>query len=323
MSYLIGADLGGTRIRAALFDQNAVLLERVEQPTRASEGASAVMARVAESIEQVLPDEPGDVVGIGLSSPGPLDPVTGRTFTTPNLPFSNLPIRDILEQATGLRVAVGNDADLAALAEYTLGAGKGTRTMVYMTISTGIGSGLIINGQLHTGRGQAGELGFISIAPGDPISGPDRKGYLENIASGPALARVARERIAAGEASLIRDMVSGDVAAITGKTVGEAARQGDRLAREVIAQAGRYIGIGISSVLVMLHPDMVVLGGAVSLLGDLLFEPIREAVREYAVDPIYWRETPIVPAQLGDDVALIGAALLAKLRFIDEPGRGR
>ncbi len=315
MHTIIGVDVGGTLVRAALFDHNFTLLERIEQPVLAERGEEAVIARLIETIEQVLPESAEDLAGIGIALPGPLDPEHGIVIATPNLPFRNVPIARLVEDAIGGPVFIGNDADLAGLAEHRFGAGRGTRNMVYMTISTGIGGGLILNNRLHTGLGQGGEIGHMVVDPAGPVCGCGQRGHLEAVASGTAIARIARERLAAGSASAIHDMVGGDLTLITAQAVGQAAQNGDPLAREIIAQAGWYIGVGISSLMMLLNPDLFVLGGGVTRLGELLFEPMHKAAREFAMHPIFWENTPIVTAELGGDVGLFGAAALVQMRL--------
>ncbi len=316
METIIGVDVGGTLLRAARYDLDMNLLERTEQLTLAELGQDAVLERLYETITQVLPEPPDELLGIGVALPGPLDAEGGILFNPPNLPFQeNLPISYLIEQAVGGPVFIGNDADLAGLAEHQLGAGRGTRSMIYMTISTGIGGGVILNGQVYSGRGLAGEVGHMVVWPDGPLCGCGRHGHLEAISSGTAIARIARERLAGGALSSITELVGGDLTQVTAKVVGEAAQAGDPLALEIVTQAGRYLGIHIASLMALLNPDMFVLGGGVTKLGDLLFKPMHEAIHEYALHPRYWENCPIVTAQLGSDVGLIGAAALVKMKI--------
>ncbi len=312
MKTIIGVDVGGTLLRAARYDLDWNILQREEQATLAAQGLQAVLGRLYDTIERVLPDDRSDVLGIGVACPGPLDAHTGLIIETPNLPFRNTPLRKLLEERLGVTTYVSNDADLAGLAEYTRGAGRGARTMIYMTISTGVGGGVVVDGKPLIAGGLAGEIGHMVVDPHGPMCGCGHRGHLEAIASGPSIARAARERIAAGEPSMISDMVGGQLAAVTGKTVGDAARLGDRLALEVVANAGKHIGVMIASLMALLNPDMFVLGGGVTKLGDLLFNPIHQAVREYTVHDRYWQGVPIVRAELGEDVGLVGGAALVR-----------
>ncbi len=314
MQTIIGVDIGGTLLRAARFDLDLNMLERVEQATQAGLGQDAVLGRLYETIRQVLPDSPEALLGIGVSTPGPLDTQAGIVITTPNLPFTNFPLAEAIHQAIGGPVFIGNDADLAALAEHQLGAGQGINTMIYLTISTGIGGGIIINGDILTGNGQGGEVGHMVIVPGGPLCGCGHPGHLEAVASGTAIARIARERLEAGESSFLRELTGGDHSRITAKLVGQAMKQGDPLAGEIITQAGRYIGMAMASLMALLNPQIFVMGGGMTRLGNLLFDPIREAVQEYALHPRYWENTPIVLATLGSNAGLYGAAALVRLR---------
>jgi len=212
-------------------------------------------------------------------------------------------------------VFIGNDADLAGLAEYTLGAGKGYRSMVYITISTGIGGGVILNGKLQTGRGQGGEFGHMVVDPDGPLCGCGRYGHLESVASGTGIANIARQRLSDGEQSMLHDIVEGDLSRISAKVVSEAAKQGDALALEIITNAGRYLGVNIASVMMLLNPDVFVIGGGLTKIGDLLFDPMHEAIRKYTMHPRYWENTPVVTAQLGADVGLVGAAALVRMKL--------
>lgn len=313
MTSIIGVDIGGTQIRAARFDDDLNLLERTQQLTRVEDGLDAVLGRIYETIEQILPENPDVPVRIGVACPGPLDAQAGIVLKTPNLPFDDTPLHALLRDRFRLPVSLGNDADLAGLAEYTLGAGHGAHIMVYLTISTGIGGGIIIDGQPLIGSGMAGEIGHTVVNPNGPICTCGKPGHLEGIAAGTAIAKQARERIEAGAPSMLADMAD-DLHDLTARHVGEAAQQGDLLALEIIRHAGWHIGIAISTLMMTLHPDLFVLGGAVTQIGDLLFEPIREAARTYAVHPRYYEDAPIVRAHLGADVGLIGAAVLARDR---------
>lgn len=312
MQTIIGVDVGGTLLRAARFGSDLTMLERVEHPSHAEEGVDAVLDHLFKTIRRVLPQSPDGLEGIGLALPGPLDVVSGTVIATPNLPFRDLPIAALVREAVGGPVYLGNDADLAGLAEHQLGAGRGAHTMVYITVSTGVGGGVISGGKPSVGRGQGGEIGHMVVLPGGPPCGCGRRGHLEALSSGTAIARIARERLEAGQTSTIRDLVGGDLARVDARIVGQAAHDGDTLALEIIRQAGHYLGIGIASLLSILNPDIFVLGGGVTRLGDLLFEPMWEAIKTYAMHPRYWENTPIVHAELGSDVGLYGAAALVR-----------
>ncbi len=309
---VIAVDLGGTNIRAALCNRDGQILRRIKQPTIAQEGPQAVIGRMIEAIRGVLPDstEP-PVWAAAVASPGPLDPYKGVVNYAPNLPgWSDVPLRDILRSELGIPVEIGNDANLAALGEQRYGAARGVADMAYITLSTGIGMGVILNNQLVLGmRGLATEMGHVVMDVNATWTHAGVPGSFEGMASGTAIARQAQERLRHGEKSLMLEMAGGDIAAVTSKEVGEAALQGDPVAMAIVSQVSRIIGLGFVSLFHLFDPAMIVVGGSVSLMGDLLFEPIRKTVNQYVMPP--YRGRPVLPAALGDDCGLLGAAALA------------
>lgn len=307
---IIGIDLGGTRLRAALVDREMNILDRKEVLTRAEQGADSTIDRMKDLIRDILPPG-GHVAGIGISAPGPSNPNTGVVVAPPNLPgWHNVPIVQILQKEFGFSTFLGNDANVAALAEIARGAARGYRHVIFITISTGIGGGVVSDGRLLLGKdGLGAEVGHIQmIVEGDRVS------TLEKEAAGPALARQAVAAIQAGKSSLMREMVNGDLTQISGSTVGQAAVKGDALALSIVERAGRIVGLGLVSLLHIFNPEIIVLGGGVSNLGDLLFNPMREAIRKHAIDSSYWEELVIREAELGENVSLIGAAALVVTR---------
>lgn len=313
-SCIIAVDLGGTQIRAARYAPDRSMEARVALPTEAAEGKESVISRIITAIRQVWPSEARcEVLAVALGVPGPVNFEQGIVRFAPNLPgWDNVPLRAMLHDVLGVRVFVANDADVAALGELRFGAGRGVRHMVYMTISTGVGGGIILDGHLFTGgHGLGGEIGHMTIEPFGLRCSCGNVGCLETLASGTAIGRRARERVAAGEPSALLDMVGGDVARITARDVSAAAQAGDALAIDVFREAGTYVGVAIVDLMFLLNPSLFVLGGSVTLAGDLLFDPIQAAVDARAPQP--YRETArIVRAELGDDVGLWGALALAE-----------
>jgi glucokinase len=306
--HILGVDLGGTQIRACLADMEGNILRQARQSTLAREGLQPVLGRIKETITKVLRDiNREEVLGIGIASPGPLDPRTGVVIAPPNLPgWDNVPLRDIISQEFGLPVFVNNDANLAGLAEYRFGAGQGASDMVYLTISTGLGGGIICNGQLLLGaHGLAGEPGHATVDSAGPRCNCGNVGCLECMSAGPGIARHATQLIHQGQASSLSEVLQSG-AELTAEMVGRAAQEGDRVALQAIERAAYYLGIGVLNLIHIFDPDIVILGGGVSKLGPLLFDPVRAWVREHAMTPVQ-RETPIVPAALGDQVGLLGA----------------
>jgi glucokinase len=313
MPAIVAIDLGGTSTRAAYY-ANAEPPAQAQHklPTPSELGPEAVLDCIAQAIEDVLPTRTRpDRIGIG--APGPLDPYRGVILDTPNLVgMVNMPLRDRIAARFGCPVALGNDANLAALGELRYGAGRGARHLLYLTIGTGIGGGVIVEGQLLLGkRGLGAELGHMQvIASGDPC-GCGQVGHLEAIASGPAIARAARQRLLSGESSSMSQL-PGSPDSVTASDIGRAALQGDPLARSVIEQAGQAIGRHLASLVHAFDPEVIVLGGGVSLIGPLFFEPIERTLRLHVMHPAYLEGLRLVPAELGDEAGLIGAMILAR-----------
>ncbi len=312
--YVLAVDLGGTQIRAALCAPAGQILRRVARPTKAHDGLDVVLDRLCRTIAEALEGTPTEqVAAIGIGAPGPLNPATGILMHAPNLPgWDNVPLRTLISQHFGLPAYLGNDANLAALAEHTYGAGRGVRDMIYLTISTGIGSGIIVDGRLLLGaNGVAAEAGHMIVKPNGPLCGCGNRGCLEQMAAGPAIARDVITRIEKGEKSkIINKMVEGDLTKVDTRVLNEAAHAGDKLAINAFARAGRYLGIGIVNLLHLFNPRTVVLGGSVTKAGALLFDPMNETIRMLA-GSFYLDGLAIAPAALGDDVGLLGAVALA------------
>jgi len=314
---IVGVDLGGTQIRAALADDEGSILRRTSCLTLAEEGVKPVVGRIKGAIYEVMgATEREQLQGIGIVAPGPVALRKGIVRDAPNLPgWKNVPLKTLMEAEFGLPVVVGNDANLAALAEQRFGAGQGVSDLIYITVSTGIGGGIITDNRLLLGaQGFAAEVGHQTIEAHGPRCKCGNIGCLEALAAGPAIARCARELIRTGIGMAIADLVGGDLDKITAKVVNQAAQAGDPVAIELFRQAGFYIGVGIVNLLHLFNPSLIVIGGSVAKAGALLFEPIRATVRERAMASYYWENTPIVPATLGDDVGLLGAVALVVLQ---------
>ncbi len=305
----IAIDLGGTRIRAARCRADGTIEARAEQFTRSEDGLDAVLGRIAATARQVWPDSPPAAIGVG--APGPVDPFSGVIYNAPNIPsFAGLPLRARLREAFGVPVYLGNDANVAALAEWRYGAARGHADVVYLTISTGIGGGVIIDNRLLLGAsGLAAELGHVSIDYNGPPDKCGNIGCLEAVASGPAIRRHAIQRLEAGEPSALRQMVGGNLSDISVELLHTAAGAGDALARSVIRGAAEAIGFGVVSFLHIFNPSIVVIGGGVSNLGDDLFEPLGAVVSRHVMDRHYL--APIVKAEREENVGLLGALALA------------
>ena len=310
---LLGVDLGGTQIRAALADENGAMRTRVATLTLADEGPEAVIGRICAQIELAM--EGHKVTAIGLGAPGPTDPYEGVVLVGPNLPgWHNIPLRQVLAQRFGVPVFIGNDANLAGLAEYRYGAGRKSNHMIYITVSTGIGGGIISGKRLLVGRqGLAAEIGHITIDYTGEQEGRHEVGTLEGLASGPNFARRVRKELAAGADSILREWVNGDIDAVTPQLVQQAAAQGDPFALDQFALNGRYLGVGITNLLHVFNPQRIVIGGSVWLHAqEYMVDTMWETIRKRSQSPGYWNELEIVSAELGDDVGLLGAIALAE-----------
>lgn len=309
----LAVDLGGTNVRVALTDQDGAVLAKAQEPTTLSSGPSGITDQMVAMASGLLRDQgprPGVVRRIGVASPGPIDSPRGLVLGPPNLPgWDEVPLAAMLTARMGVPALLVNDANAAALGEWAFGAGKGTGTMVYLTVSTGIGGGVVADGRLLQGsHGDAAEIGHMIIDPHGPRCGCGAPGCLEALASGTAIARRFRELRQAGERSgLVPDAPEGPH---TATDVGRAALAGDELALAVITWAAQALGIGVANCINIFNPEMVILGGGVTNVGDLLLDTVREVAGRYAL-PALRPGVRIVRSKLGDDAGLLGAALLA------------
>ncbi|MHB0856341.1 MAG: ROK family protein [Anaerolineae bacterium] len=307
----LGVDLGGTQIRAALRRADGRMVSRVSTATRPEEGPERVIARILDTIRQAAGDTPWSRIrGIGIGAPGPLDPFEGVILRAPNLPgWDCVPLQAIIADTFGVRARLGNDANVAALGEYTFGAGRGAHNLVYVTISTGIGGGIIVDDRLLLGAGGfAGEVGHQVIVEDGLLCNCGNRGCVETLATGPAIARMGRAAAAAGQSPCMLALAGGGAATIDAPIVAEAARLGDPAARAILVRAASAVGIGLANLCNLLNPELIILGGGVTHVGDLLFNTVRATIAERAM-PVM-RRVQVVPAALGDDVVLLGAIAL-------------
>ncbi len=310
---IVAADLGGTSFRVALVDRRMNILARSAHFTRPQEGASRAVERIIESIRQTASRSSLErVKGIAVATAGPLDPSRGMILSPPSLPtWRHVPLKDLLRDAFPLPVWVEHDADMAALGEYRFGSGRGFDRLIYLTVSTGIGGGVILDGKLLRGaKVSAAELGHIVIDPNGPPCNCGGKGHVEAMASGTAIARMARERLARGERSSLRERCGDDLGKVTAQLVAEGARAGDTLAREVMREAGTNLGLAVVSLIHIFDPDVVIIGGGVSNAGELLLGPVREVIAERAMEDFRDRAR-VVQSALGDNSGILGVAAFA------------
>ncbi len=309
MGAILTIDVGGTRLRVASFRQGSNQPEQVKRiSTQSSQGD--VFSRLIRLIDSTLQAEP--VKAIAVACPGPVNPELGIVYSMPNIPgWINFPIVEYLHEEYKVPVFVENDANLAALGEWTYGAGQGYDDLIYVTISTGVGGGVISGGRLLSGsRGLAAELGHVIVDPRGPICSCGQRGHLEAVASGPAIVRSVKESLSAGRKSLLSRETE-----ITARDVATAARVGDELAREVLTNAAVHLGQAMAGFLHVFNPSILIFGGGVSRCGPLLFDPMKAALRKLVMNEAYLMDLKITTARLGDKAGLLGALALANMKL--------
>ena len=314
MKKFIGCDLGGTNLRAAIVDVDVGnVLHLASIPTLAREMHEAVMQRMAGLVLHVLQSggvDKDDIGGIGIGVPGVLDVEKGETLFLPNLPgnWPHIPLADTIMHQTGLPTILLNDVRSITNGEWHFGAGRGVDTLAVFAIGTGIGGGLVINGQLHLGLGgTGGELGHTMIDFNGPACGCGNNGCLETYASGPAIAAMGMKAVSQGRTTKIAELCNYDLNRITPKLIAEAALAGDEIAKDIYEKAGFYIGIAAANVCAAIGPRRIIIGGGVAKAGALLLDPIRRTVSE-RVHVIPVDQVEIVPSQLGDNAGILGVA---------------
>ena len=312
---ILGVDLGGTKILTAVTNSQGKMLSRDHSITPAQKGHEAVIQSILESAYRAL--EEADVAisaltAIGVGAPGISNPETGILFTSPNLPgCRDVPLRDIMQERLGKKTFLINDANAAALGEFYFGAARGARNFIYITISTGIGGGIVIDGKIYGGAiGAAGEVGHMTIDDDGPICNCGNRGCWETLASGTALAREARHRIKEGVRTSILEYAEGEVEKVTAQVIHKAAERGDSLAKELIARTGYYVGVGLANLVNIFNPELIVIGGGLSNIGDMLLEPAFEVAGERAYKEAF-EAVRFASAELGRNSGVLGAAAFA------------
>jgi glucokinase len=312
---VIAVDIGGTKIMAALFSADGKMLKKVFCPTLANEGADAVIGRLISAIKDILPESVplSQIDAISIACAGGIDTAKGIVVTpSPHLQgWAGLPLAEIIKKKTGVFTCILNDASAAALGEQRWGVGKGVKNLVLLTLGTGIGGGIIIDGKLYLGaRGGAAELGHMTVEANGPKCGCGNIGCLEMFASGTAIASDTVSRLRRGDRSSLVHLAGGDIDKITAEMVGKAARSGDKLAQDVIARAAYYLGVGLVNVINIFNPEMVVIGGGMAALGDMLIATGRKmaAERPFSINA---QSARVVIGSLGNEAGVYGAAAFA------------
>ncbi len=309
----IGIDVGGTNVKIALVNDEGKILYSNSVPTRAEMGYEYTVNNIKQAIYDLLKEtklEPKDIQGIGFGFPGQVDYKAGIVRNAPNIPgWVEIPIAKIFEDEFHIPTRVDNDVRCAALGELNYGAGKGCENLICITVGTGIGSGLVVNGKLVRGASNAaGEIGHIKLQMnGGPICGCGDTGCLEAFASGPAIVALAEDYIKGGKSTKYRELANG--APITPYIVCEAAKAGDPVAQRIFTIIGEYIGIGMASVVNLLNPEKIIIGGGVADAGEYLLNPLSETLKKRAMK-IAGETVKIVHAELGNTAGVIGASLL-------------
>ena len=310
--YVIGIDLGGTKISTAIANLDGKVQSLFTMPTEANLGETKVLENIITSIEKVIIEEKttlDEVLCIGIGSPGVLDLDEGEIITSPNLPFANFKIISELKKIFDVDFYLDNDANVATIGEYLLGAGKGKKNIIYVTVSTGVGGGAIVNGDLYHGNtSNALEIGHMTLDINGPICGCGNYGCLEALSSGTAIAKAANSAILSKAETSLKQYDK-----ITSYEVFIEAQNGDIIATEIIDNALNYLGVGISNVMTMFDPEMIIIGGGVSNAGEIMFDKIKSVVKRRNFK-IMSDNCEIVRARLGIDAGVLGAISLALLK---------
>jgi len=309
MDVFICLDIGGTNIRAALYPHNKLKpIKHIRIPTQGN--GQSVEGRILALIEEIWPKKE-TVKAIGLAAPGYIDAKTGMVISAVNIPgWVMMPLRKIIKRRFQVPVFVGNDARLAALGEWQYGAARGHHDVVYLTISTGVGGGVIINDRLLMGsRGLATELGHITLQPDGEMCTCGQKGHLESYSSGKAIENYVIEQLRNGKNSTLSNME-----VFSTKDIAKAAKEGDAVSKSAFERAGDYLGIALANYLHIFNPSCIVLGGGVIQTGDLILQPMRESLKKHMLGKVYEINLTITTAELGDDAGLLGALAFIKIK---------
>ena len=316
---IIGVDLGGTNAKTAVVTRDRRVLAKDSRPSEAEGGPEAVMRAMVDSIDAALKQagaSRSDVLAAGFGAPGPMNWQTGIVYSPPNLPgWKDVPLAAEMRKRLGFPCFIDNDANVACYGEFWLGAGQGADSIVLLTLGTGVGGGIVVFGQLLRGiDGTAGEIGHLKVMRDGRMCGCGSRGCLEAYGSVTGMVRTAVEGINEGRKTSLLKMAGGDVSKITGKMISEALAAGDEFAGWVMKETATWLGLGISSLVNLLNPEKVILSGGMIAAGKALFEPIRATVKANSFE-VPARRAQILPAGLGADSGVIGAAGVALARY--------
>jgi glucokinase len=306
---VIGVDLGGTNMRTALVGRDGNVLDKHSEETRSAEGHEKVISKLIGNIERQRANagrHGREIFAVGVGAPGVIHEQTGVVVKSPNFPdWNNLPLKQTLERSLNLPVIIENDANAAALGEQWRGAAKDIGSLIFLTLGTGVGGGIVLNSRIwHGADGMAGEVGHMTIVPDGRTCGCGNTGCLEMYASSRGIVMTFKEMVT-GQCSGL-----GGKQEITSAQIYQAARDGDTTARRAMQEMGRYLGVGIANLINIFNPEMLVIGGRVKDAWDLFIDATREEIRKRAFEYPAAR-TKIVPSALGDDAGMVGAAAVA------------
>jgi len=313
MRFALAIDLGGTKVAAAIVREDGTIVSHTARPTEPNKGGEWVLNRIKEAALEALEESkihPSQLVGVGLGTPGIVDSEQGIMLSDAvNIPeWKGRNLKSELERVLNVPAFIENDANAAGLGEFVFGAGKGAKSLILVTLGTGIGGAVILDGKLVRGVSfAAGELGHISVDPNGQKCGCGNYGCIELYASGPAIAQRAREYVLRGVNTKLSTMASPEE--LTAEHVARAAQDGDLLARSILAEAGKLLGVALAGVVNLLNPDRIVIGGGVAQAGDWLLEPVRWEIKRRAL-PDATKVLQVVPAALGTNAGILGAAAL-------------
>ena len=312
---ILGVDLGGSKILTAVVKPRGEMLSSDESTTPATESHEVVIQSIIDSAHSALRQAGctiSEISAVGMGAPGISNPEAGILFTSPNLPgWRNVLLRDIIQNKLDKKTFLINDANAAALGEMYFGSAQGVHNFIYVTLSTGIGGGIVIDGKIYTGAiGTAGEVGHMTIDDNGPLCNCGNKGCWEALASGTALAREAKHRIKEGAKTSILKYVEGDPEKVTAPIIHNAAEQGDKLAKDLIARTGYYVGVGLANLINIFNPELIVIGGGLSNIGDMLLKPAFKVAGEKSYKEAF-QAVRFASAGLGRNSGVLGAAAFA------------
>ncbi len=315
--YVIAIDLGGTNIKGAVIKNFQNIINRITIPTRTYKNRRALISGISGLILRLIKEagiEKKKILGVGVGAPGLIDYNRGIIFDITNIKgFKNVPFKKLIEERTALKTFLDNDVNVMTLGELYYGAGRGASNMVCITLGTGVGGGIVINGKIYRGSSMsAGEIGHMPLSEKGPECNCGGSGCMERFVGNKYIIRLALNKLKAGRKSLISAMAGGKAELVTPEIISAAARKGDRLAKEIWHEIGGHLGVTISGVINFLNPEKIVIGGGVAGAGRFLFGPLRETVKRRAMR-VPAKCVKIVRAELGQDAGLIGAAVLVRL----------